>query len=200
MSSRSSSHASLTRNDEPLLPLSFASDHKPSIRVRALLRRHCTFKRVLIWAVSSLALVAVILYSTKDVSIYDVASHHLGKPESSSDGHQSPATESSQDAQNADDKGDAAPEEDNPDPIVVVAPGEGDDMMADEEEEDDEDEDSLSAEDLEAKKQYQDDLKRMPWLRFKQYVPERTPSQLCSILPFFSAFFFFLWSGRKRRK
>lgn len=54
-----------------------------------------------------------------------------------------------------------------------------------EDEDEDEDERYLSPEELEAKKAYQDDLKGMPWLRFKQSVnpPLSAPSGECRRAP-----------------
>lgn len=159
MSSRSTSHASINRNDEPLLPFNTGYD-KPSFsrfRPRDLLSRN-VIKRVLILAVAGLVLLSIALYSKKPVSVYDVATHHLGQSESPGDGDESEATEETDEAN---DKGDDASE--NPDnAIVVVVPGD------DEENDQGDDEDSLSPEDIEAKNQYQDDLKKMPWLKFKQ--------------------------------
>lgn len=157
MSSRSTSHASVNRNDEPLLPFGSGYD-KPSFsrfRPRDLLSRN-VIKRVLMLAVAGIVLLSIAFYSKKPVSVYDVATHHLGQSESPGDGDASEATGGTAEAN---DKGDDVSKPDNA--IVVVVPG-------DDEDTDQGDEGSTSPEDIEAKNQYQDDLKKMPWLRFKQ--------------------------------
>ncbi|KAL6866041.1 hypothetical protein ACO1O0_002141 [Amphichorda felina] len=156
MSSRSTSHASVNRNDEPLLPFGSGYD-KPSFsrfRPRDLLSRN-VIKRVLMLAVAGIVLLSIAFYSKKPVSVYDVATHHLGQSESPGDGDASEATGGTAEAN---DKGDDVSKPDNA--IVVVVPG-------DDEDTDQGDEGSTSPEDIEAKNQYQDDLKKMPWLRFK---------------------------------
>lgn len=54
--------------------------------------------------------------------------------------------------------------------LVLEVPGD-----EEEDQSKDDDGDSLGPEDQEAKKQYQEDIKRNPWLKFKQLVP-LTPS------------------------
>lgn len=66
----------------------------------------------------------------------------------------------------ADDKDDdETSEPDKQGAVVVEVPGD-----EEEDHQDDDDGNSLSPEDKEAKKQYQEDLKRNPWLKFKQLV------------------------------
>ncbi|KAG9251990.1 uncharacterized protein F5Z01DRAFT_243753 [Emericellopsis atlantica] len=149
ISSRSSSHASMNRNDDPLLPFGTSGTKfdKPSMkmRVRSVLSRNIV-RRVLIWAVASILLVSIVLYSKKPVSLYDVATHHQGDAKSPGDGDKSAAAGVGNTNSNS--------------LNVVVSEDDADSDLGD-------DGEPLSPEDKEAKKQYQDDLKKMPWLRFK---------------------------------
>lgn len=162
MSSRSSSHASSNRNDEPLLPFGHESikhgfgygfEKKPSLkyRVRSIFSRGLV-KRLMIWTVVSLVLASIALYSTKRVSHYDVATHHTypGHSESTGYGKKKPHKAKGKDG------GALGDSSQNPGVVVPVEDDDTDNKV------------SLTAEELEAKKQYQDDVKRMPWLKFKQ--------------------------------
>ncbi|POR34620.1 Uncharacterized protein TPAR_05186 [Tolypocladium paradoxum] len=78
LSSRSSSRASEHRNHDALLPCTEKPPEERRPRIRALLG-HCLYRRVLIWSVASLVLVAIILFQGKDVSIPDVVKYGKSK-------------------------------------------------------------------------------------------------------------------------
>jgi hypothetical protein len=150
MSSRSSSRASDTRNDVPLLPLQSTSEKVPPFKFRSYFSRFI-YRRVFVWAVASLIAASIVLYSTRDSSVIGATTNHLGhdKPVPSAE-HDQPEETSGGALES-----DAPPA---PEDIVVVPEAETNDAA----------EEALTSEDRAAKKKYEEDLKNMPWMRFKQ--------------------------------
>ncbi|KAK5987449.1 hypothetical protein PT974_11576 [Cladobotryum mycophilum] len=160
LSSRSSSHSSSTRNHEPLLPYSENVTDKPFIRARSLLGS-CLYRRVLIWTVLSLAVVSVFLFKAGDASA-DVVSTRLSatKPAPTL-GTPTPQTTNNGNTE----------EEDGGTVLVIVSPesqkNKGKETKENEKTASTGIEDELSAEaDEEQRKKTEEDLKKMPWLRF----------------------------------
>lgn len=174
----------MNKKDEPLLPFSNGFEKSP-VRLLSLLS-HCLYRRVLIWTVTSLLLVSIVLYSAHDVNVYNVEAQPLGKDASSPDADAAAGTVT--EAGDSNNKQEAISDEVVPEAIVVVIPGdkEKDEGQGQESEEEDNEaehhqnevEQQEQDKEEEDRKHFEEDLKKMPWLAFKQYdisTPFLTP-------------------------
>lgn len=148
LSSRASSTGPESRNSDPLLPYSEKPQAKRVPRIRTLLT-HCLYKRVIVWAITSIVLATLILSHSKDVSVADVVEYAKSRTSSVS-------------SENNDEDLDEPIFDDS---IVVVVndwaqkPGSrpsSDADLLDEEE------------DLQQLEDFENEIKSKPWLRFKQ--------------------------------
>lgn len=156
MSSRSSSNSSSLGSDS-FLPI-HGSFEKPVIRLRTVVT-HGVYRRVLIWAVTSVLLVTVFLYSTRDGSLHRI-SNDTSTPSALSHG-----------------SADVPSNADSPTPPKVLKPPHNNGIKEEHDAEtiyhvnpnpEDPDQDgSEKPETPESLKRWEEDLGRMPWLNFK---------------------------------
>ncbi|CAG9949639.1 unnamed protein product [Clonostachys rosea f. rosea IK726] len=158
MSSRSSSNSSSLGSDS-FLPI-HSSFEKPVIRLRTVVT-HGVYRRVLIWAVTSVLLVTVFLYSTRDGSLHRI-SNDASTPSALSHGSV-----------------DVPSNADSPAPPKVHKPPHNNGIKEEHDAEtvyhvnpnpEDPDQDgSEKPETPESLKRWEEDLGRMPWLNFKLF-------------------------------
>lgn len=180
-SSRSSSRASDSRNSEPLLPYS----EKPVIKVRSLLG-HCLYRRVFIWTVVSLVLAAIVLFRHNDVPVSDVVSVHIADQESDREQYHNAHTNL-----NGPEINDLPVKSPSGSAIVVVVSDEDEDLQEPWEESEEEEVEKYESqddfgyeeedtqleeldeavdeeEDVMMQQKEAEELRRYPWIRFKQ--------------------------------
>lgn len=160
LSSRSSSYAPEHRSRGPLLPCMEKHCDKRPVHIRSFFG-HCLYRRVLIWTVVSLVLVSVILFRGSDVSVPDVVNFgkaklyptQLSRPDAgAAKGNAADGNAAAHDIVEVGAHDDQKPTGTQADAKEPQEGGDGDDDQG-------------------IKDQFREQLKTMPWLIFKQYVP-----------------------------
>lgn len=156
LSSSGSSGGSRSRNGDPLLPLNekTCQPRQPQQipRFKAVLG-HCLYRRVVVWTLAGLALIAVVISRSQHVWVSDMVGYAKGST--------GPVVESKPDIS---DKADGGAQKDLSNTALVVSVSDGSQISALEIEDDE-----LSKEEDEKEtEQFEKEANEKPWLRYRQ--------------------------------